>query len=137
MMDVIEALIGFLKADAGVAALASTRIYGAVLQRDEIKQMPRKTAVLRYAGGIEHNRFSPIAEPRVDIWSYGETDYEAGRLDRAIYDALKGLDRKTTNNTLLHGVALSGGPLMMHDSETEWPARVRSVTVYADERSTV
>lgn len=137
MTDVLDALIVFIKADSEVMILAGDRIYGAELPRDETKNMPRKVAVLTEAGGIERNRFLPIAEPRIDIWSYGETYHEAGKLDRAIYQALKDLDRQTTDDVLLHGVALSGGPHSMRDSETGWPLKVRSVTVSADERSTV
>ena len=136
MMDIISALLSFLKADTAVAALADTRIYAAELPRAEIESMPQKIAVLRYAGGVERNRFLPIAEPRIDILSFGETYHEAGKLDRAIYAALKALNRETVDNVLLHGIALSGGPLMLRDSDTGSPYQARSITVTADERST-
>jgi len=135
MTDILKALIVFLKADSDVTALAGERVYGNEIPPEEFEQrQPHKLALIVQSGGIERNRFLPIAEPRFDVWSFGETYYEAGKLDRAIYDALKALDRKTADNVLLHGIALSGGPFQVRDDRTNWPAKWRSITVSADER---
>lgn len=136
MTDIMAATIAFLKTDTGIAAEVGDRIFGGELPTSENEYMPRKVIVLTYAGGIERNRFLPIAEPRIDIWSYGETYHEAARLDRVVYQAFKDLDRKTVADTLLHGAALSGGPNSLRDGETGWHVMMRSIVVTADERST-
>lgn len=136
MTDIIAALITFLNADDDITALVNERIYAGELPRSETEYMPRKVVVLRYSGGIEDNSFVPVARPRVDITSYGESYHEAGKVDRAVYTALKAMDRQTTDTVLLHGVALSGGPIMLKDPQTNWPYQWRSATVTADERNT-
>ena len=137
MTDIIAALRSFLLLNGAVAPLVDNRIYAGELPKDETPHMPLKAIVLRYAGGIESNTFVPITRPRIDITSYGETYHEAGTVDRAVYDALKALDRQTVDGVLLHGVALSGGPIMLKDPQTNWPYQWRSITVTADERNTV
>ena len=136
MTDIIAALLSFLNADDDVAALVNGRIYAGELPRSETEHMPRKVAVLRYSGGIEDNSFVPVSRPRIDITSYGESYHEAGKVDRAIFSALKALDRQTVDTVLLHGIALSGGPIMLKDPQTGWPYQWRSTTVTADERNT-
>jgi len=137
MTDIIAAVRRFLLLDEAVPPLVNNRIYAGELPKGQTPDMPRKAIVLRYAGGIETNSFVPIARPRIDITSYGETYHEAGKVDRAVYAALKALDRQTVNGVLLHGIAISGGPLMLKDPQTGWPYQWRSITVTADERNTV
>ena len=137
MTDIIAAVRSYLLLDAVVPSLVDDRVYAGELPKGETPHMPRKAIVLRYAGGIESNSFVPITRPRIDITSYGETYHEAGTVDRAVYDALKALDRQTVDGVLLHGVALSGGPVMLKDPQTSWPYQWRSITVTADERNTV
>lgn len=137
MIDILAALLVFLEADVNVSTQVGTRIYAGELPRNEVDFMPRKAAVIRYSGGIDNNSFVPLARPRVDITSYGATYFEAGEVDRAIYTALKELDRETVDNVLLHGVALSGGPMMLKDPQAGWPYQWRSAVVTADERETL
>lgn len=132
--DVITSLIVFLQNDYEVDALVDGRIYGDNLPQREIENMPRKCAVLMEAGGLQNNDYLPLRQPRVDIYSYGETYYEAGKLDRAIYKALKDLNRKKVDNTLMHGVALSGGAYSLRDNDTGWPMKMRAITVSIDDR---
>ena len=137
MTDIIAAVRKYLLLDATVAPLVNDRVYAGELPKEQTPDMPRKAIVLRYAGGIEANTFVPIARPRIDITAYGETYHEAGRVDRAAYTALKKLDRQNVNGVLLHGIAISGGPLMLKDPQTNWPYQWRSITVTADERNIV
>lgn len=134
MTDVITSMIIFLQNDSGVSALAAERIFGDDLPESEIENMPRKAAVLMEAGGLQTNDYVPIRKPRIDIYSYGETYHEAGKLDRAIYQALKDLKREKVDNSLLHGVALSGGAFSLRDKDTGWPMKMRAVTVSIDNR---
>lgn len=137
MTDILAALIVFLKADPDVAEQVGLRIYGGELPRGEVNDMPRKVAVIRYSGGMENNSFVPLAKPRVDITSYGATYFEAGEVDRTIYSALKALDRQSVDDVLLHGAAMSGGPMMLRDPNTGWPYQWRSTVITADEREII
>jgi hypothetical protein len=91
--------------------------------------------VITYAGGMEKRGTDPIGRPRVDAYSYGTSYHVAGQVDRAVYDALKAVQRQKVGEVLIHGVALSGGPIPMRDTEAGWPVFVRSMSVSADERA--
>ena len=135
MTDVLAALRTVLLADPDVAALCSTRIFAAELPQAEAVNMPRKCVVIVFAGGFERMATDPIVRPRVDVFSYGATVFEAGQVDRAIYDALKALSRETVGEALIHSVALAGGPIMLRDGDAGWPVMVRSMSVSHDERA--
>ena len=134
MIDVISALIVFLKENYKVKELAGEKIFGDELPSEEIENMPQKCVVIMESGGIERRGYLPLSDPRIDIYCYGETYFEAGKLDRAIYEALKNMIRETTNNTLLHGATLSSGALSMRDKDTGWRMKMRSATVSIDDR---
>jgi len=129
-IDAIEAVRSVLLEDAALADL-TTYIYGAEFPDDEAMNMPRKCVVLAGAGGLQDNGTVDIVKPRIDIYSYGETYKQAGRVDRAIYDVLKHLARKTINGVLLHSVACGSGPYQVKHAGTGWPAVWRSYQVTA------
>jgi hypothetical protein len=135
MIDVLAALRTVLLADDGVAALCGTRVWAAELPKAEVTNMPRANVVLAHAGGFERMATDPRVRPRVDVYSYGETFFSAGQLDRAVYDALKALRRRKVGEALIHGVALAGGPIQLRDSDAGWPVLVTSVSVATDERA--
>jgi len=135
MTNVLSALVLFLRNNPAVNELAEQRIYEAELPRKENQYMPRKAVVISPAGGFVFTRDLPLVTPRFDTWSYGENFYEAHRLDRAVYDALKSITRVVSNKVLLHSVALAGGPNQYRDPNTDWPAMIRSISVSADERT--
>lgn len=135
MTDTLKAIIAFLNTSADVVALVGARIYGDEVPQAELqRQEPRKFVVIESAGGIDQTYYKRITRPRFDVWAFGETYYEAGRVERAVFEALKLLDRVTISNTLLHGVTLSGGPMIDRHPATSWPAKWRAVVVFADER---
>lgn len=125
--DIVAALVAVLAADAGVAGLAAARVYGIELPAADAAAMPVKAVVLRPSGGV-----SPVAgyvehtAQRVDAYAYGETPYEAARLDRAVFAALKPLRRSTAGGVLVHWVSEAGGYLSFRDPDTDWPAVFRS-----------
>jgi hypothetical protein len=96
--------------------------------------MPRKCVVIVAAGGLQVTHSDSLVNPRFDIWSYGETPYEAGVLDGMVYDVLQAIERRSIAGVLLHSAGLSGGPLGLRDPDTDWPYKVRSINVTADER---
>ena len=138
MQDILDALITYFKGVSGVSTLVSTRVYGADLPDDEIENMPRQTAVLKYAGGPESVRSHNVQRVRVDVLSYGDGFKQAVAVDHAIADAAHDLSREepSGSSTLIHSVGY-GGPIQLREPETGWPYVVRTLLVIADERVTV
>lgn len=128
-VDPLEVMIAYLESVSDVTDLCAGRIYGGPVPRDEVRNMPRKVVTIRESGGIETNDAREIASARMDVRSYGETYKEAGKLDLAVYAALKEASRVTQSSALLHSVGLSGGPVMARDATTQWPYKWRSCTV--------
>ena len=136
MQDVVEALITYLGTVSGVTDLVSTRIWGGDLPESEVTNMPRKNLVIRGSGGPEEMRTARIQRQRVDIFSYGESYYQAGRVDRAVADALLDIARTVANSTLLHSVAY-GGHLFLKIPDSGWEYVMRSALVVVGETATV
>jgi hypothetical protein len=127
MTDVIAALVAFLKADGGVAALVGTRVYGIELPAGEAAPMPEKALVLRPSGGAALVAgYAGLSAQRIDAFAYGETPYEAARVDLAVYPALKQLRRAVAASVLVHWVTDAGGYSSFRDPATDWPAVFRS-----------
>lgn len=131
MVDVIPALISFLKADAAVAALVGTRVFGAEVPAGETASQPRKAIILRQGGGTSEDSYLPLGIPRIDLHAHGETPYEARRVRRAAHTALKALQREvitgvTDGDVLLHHLNASGGPVDLRFPETDWPVVIES-----------
>lgn len=134
MIDITIGLMEILKSYISVSDLIEDRVYGEELPRDEIKNMPRKNVVIVSAGGFETTKTTPTVNRRFDIWCYGETKYEASKLDLVVYDAVKNIERVSVINMLIHSAGLSGGPIPYTDPETGWSAMIHSINVTADER---
>jgi len=128
MVDYVKALIDYLKADASVSALVGTRVYGGELPVDEIDNQPRKAIVIVLSGGESENDYRGVARPSVDIYCYGENYYEAGEVDRAVYDALKSIDRESVGTVLIHSVVVSGGAIQLRD-DLGWAIMWRGYTL--------
>lgn len=135
MTDVLVAVRTVLVTDAEVARLSEDRVYAYELPKAQAQYMPRPCVVAIFAGGFERAATDPIVRPRVDVYSYGATYQAAAEVDRAVYDAMKAIRRRRVGEVLIHGVALSGGPLPMRDTDAGWPVFVRSLSVAADERA--
>jgi len=134
--DPVKALRTDLLADAGVAALAATRVHGAELNRETNSVMPVKAVVIRKSGlgasGGNRSRVE-ISSPRVDVFCYGETPFEAARLDLAVYEYLKQMTPHVTNECYLLDAVLVSGPVDLREEDTSWPLVFRSYTVTAAE----
>jgi hypothetical protein len=133
VVDVVAALIDLLEADTTVDTLTSGRIYGNTMNGQVVAQMPAKCVIISHAPGREKNSYVQIAGPGVEVYAHGESFYEAGRVDRAVYDVLEAVDRKTINGVLIHGVAVSGGPNPIKHPETGWPIMMRAYRVSVSE----
>lgn len=134
--DPILALIAILKADAGVAALAGARVFGDELPASETATQPRKAIVVRSSGGpsLAAGSYLEHDSQRVDLLSYGETPFEAGRLRRAVFDTLKPLRRTVAAGALIHWVEPAGGWATERDPDAAWPAAFQSFQVFYAEQ---
>lgn len=119
--DGIGALIAYLKADATISALLSTRVYGLELPEADAESMPRKAIVINAAGGIDESSFIEAFKLRLDFFCYGETPFEAWEVYRTLQTVLKQMDRNVISSTLLFSVIHSAGPFSSRDQRTEWP----------------
>lgn len=139
--DSLEALVGILKADATVAALVGTRVYGYELPRartdaqEQSTTGPLKSIVVAPSGGANSEANLPIERRRVDTYCYGETLYQADRVRRAVYAALKGIDRTTQDSIVVYACTPAGGAITGRDPETDWPVHWNSWQVTADTRT--
>ncbi len=128
--DPIEALVTLLAADAGVAALAGTRVFGVELPRAEADAMPRKSLLLRPAPAIQRPIDTvPLDRIAVDVFAYGETPYQAAALSRAAHLALKAMRRSVVGSALLLAAWRVGGPIVIRDPSKDWPAQVETWAV--------
>lgn len=120
--DPIEGLTTFLKADVDVAALTEGRVFGEELPVNQTAAMPRKCIVVESSGGAGAfgRAYQDYGDVRVDVRYYGETPYEARKLQRAGYGALKHLRRSPHAGVLLHWASRSGGPMNLRDPDADW-----------------
>ena len=134
MTDFLTALRGFLLANSDVVALVSKSVYVLSLPKDEIALGPHKVVVLIAAGGSMGDAKRTVAEARVDLVCFGETDYDAMQLDMVVAEAVKWMNRAYYNGVLLHNATVSGGPIQARDPEILWPCMRRQAMIRADER---
>jgi len=134
-VDIIAALRKLLLSETGVTDY-TTVIGGAELPEDEIENMPQQAIVLHGSGGPQEEGTVDIVKPRVDVFCYGKTYVEAGEVDRAVFDVLKHLSRRTINGVLLHSVACGGGPIQAKHAGTGWPIQWRSYQITASDIET-
>ena len=133
MTDFLSALRSYLLAQKAITDLCERRVYAMALPADEIKYMPRKAVVLVASGG-EFRGSRVTGRPRIDAVCYGETDFDAAKMERPVAQALKELQRETYNGVLLHNATVADGPFQARDPETFWPAMRRQAIIRVDER---
>jgi hypothetical protein len=120
-IDFADSLVGFLRADGAVNALASTRVYAAELPVSEAATMPRYAVVVEPLGGSGPASQTPTWSPRLDITCYGATPKQARMLWFALAQALQDLRRAVYAGCLLHSAIPLMGPLQTRHPETHWP----------------
>lgn len=130
--DVIAGLVAYLKADAGVSGLAGTRVFGLELPGGQAGAMPRHAVVLQASGGVSLTAGSYVEHDtqRVDAFSYGATPFQAERLRRAVFDALKPLRRAVAAGVLIHWVEPAGGWSTLRDPDGHWPVAFQSFQAF-------
>lgn len=135
--DITSALILLLQAEAGVSALAGSRVYGLELPRHEAAHMPRPLIVIEPTGGImpPYTQSLRLDAARIDTYCFGETPMRAMELRRAVRLALRGVSRLRVGSTLLHWVRPAGGYASGRDPQTGWPRVWESWSVLAAEQA--
>jgi hypothetical protein len=142
MMDVLQATIDLLKADAGVQALvtngepagATYRVYGQELPQDQVASMPRHAVVLRRVPGIGGAKGTVRLEEGVLAAAcYGETFADAEELRGAVRDCLRNMTRRIVSETLLHSFEPATAPTPQREPDTKWPVIVEDWTFLASE----
>lgn len=74
-----------------------------------------------------------VGDHRVDVMSFGENPYEADRLHRAVYGALKQMRRNVQGQAMLHWAKPSSTGTALRDPDTEWPYTLSSWQVLVAE----
>lgn len=135
--DLLAALVAYLRADAGVAALAGQRVYALELPPEEAANMPRHAVVLSPSGGFvpDYTHSLRLDSARVDVFSYGATPFEAMRLRRAVRAALRNLERVKQGSVLIHWALPAGGFADERDPHVRWPRVFESFSVLAAEQA--
>lgn len=122
MPDPVKALMSVLAANADVAALVSTRVFGGELPESQATSMPRLCLVVTHAGGGHFGTsWQNYTDLRFDVFSYGATRHEAAQLWRAVHRALKGLRHTVSASVRLHWARQAGGPIPLRDPDTDDP----------------
>lgn len=135
--DLIKALIAILAADADVAALAGSRIYGDELAPGESASQPRHAVVLRKSGGasIMGRSYVDHDTQRVDAFSYGATPFEAERLGRRVHGVFKSARRQVAGGVLVHWIEIAGGLVGERDRDADWPRFFQSYQAFYAEQA--
>lgn len=93
--DPIKDIRDLLLADAGVAALAGTRVFHSELPESESTLMPRQAVVVAQAGGPGRPKTLKVRTTRLDTICYGATLYESYELHLAVREALETMSRRS------------------------------------------
>jgi len=129
-VEIITPLIEVLKADGVVSGLVSDRVFGKELPRPETDAMPRKAVVIQASGGVPlTGGFAEITSQRFDAISYGETPFEATKVENAVFAVFKRLRRQVISGVLLHWIEDAGGFTSGRDADADWPLDARSYQV--------
>ncbi len=126
------ALRTFLLADAGVSALVGTRVFVIELPPAQAVSMPRQCIVIKPSGGpaFQPGSYIDHAYQTLDVFSYGETPFEADEVRDAVTDALRLLRRDLTGTTLIHWVQPAGGWASNRDPDADWPYGLQSFQAF-------
>lgn len=136
--DSKAAVIAFLLADADVITQVADRVYGDELTRDESGNILGKSVVVSPSGGSPPSYTQgtlPVEAQRLDLICYGETGFEAEAVRRAVFGALKDIDRTKIAGVLIHWANPAGGVATGRDPDTDWPFKWDSWQVLTDTRA--
>lgn len=130
--DLLAALVALLKEQANVAALVGDRVFGEELPADEAAAMPRAAIVVVKSGGpsLTGRTYAEHDVQRVDLFAYGATPFEAGRLMGHASLAMRRTRRSVWANVLIHSIDSAGGATGARDPDAAWPRAFQSFQVF-------
>ena len=136
MRDLMRALRTLALGESDITDLVGTHVYVNSIPTSVIEDAdtfhPPKILVLRQAGGSGSEDLLPTVDQSVNALCYGETDLEARKVRRAVYQVFKYLSREIHNDVLIHHINPTGGPIPSVDPDIVWPAVAQGYTVKAD-----
>lgn len=111
--------------DPATTIASADRVYRNRIPESDIEVAhtfhPPKSIVLRLAGGFGKKDSTAIDTPRLQVLCYGESDYEADRLRRAVWTRFVQLDREEFAEMLIHTINPASGALPLVDPDISWP----------------
>lgn len=129
--DLTAGLVAYLKTPAVLHQLVQGRVFGGELPAAQTETMPRKALVVSASGGISlmGASFIEADTQRVDLFAYGETPIEAGRVMAEAALAMRRLRRSIHAGVLIHWANPAGGAIPGREPQTEWPRQFQSFQV--------
>ena len=119
-----------------IFALVEDRVYVNQIPAADIKKAdvkhPPKMLVIRMGGGGGKADLLPLVDRVIICNCYGEDDFEAERVQRAVEQRFTMLDREIVDNVLIHHINPTGGPLPNVEPDLVWPIISQSFTTTAD-----
>ena len=88
--------------------------------------------VLREAGGSGKADLLPIENVSLTALCYGEDDFEAAKVLRALVQFFLYLKRRIVDGVLFHHFNATGGATPLVDPDIVWPAVAQGFTFTAD-----
>jgi hypothetical protein len=124
--DPVAEIRELLIADANVASLAGTRVYGGGLADSARVGMPQATVVLKPAGGPGRRGYQKWRVTRIDTLCYAATLEESEQLHRYVRDVMENMNRPSP--TLFSAEVSSDGANAI-DPVEQWPVCFASYLV--------
>jgi len=129
--DLTGGVVAYLKTSGVLHGLIAGRVFGGELPPKETAAMPRKALVVAASGGVSLTGASFIEADtgRIDLFAFGETPLEAGRVMAEAALAMRRLRRSIHAGVLLHWANPAGGAISGREPQTEWPRQFQSFQV--------
>ena len=118
-----------------IFSLVGARIHVNEIPREEVEEAdtrhPPKILVIRNGGGGAKQDVLPLVDSTVITLCYGETDEEADKVLRAVYQRFTLLMRELHEGVLIHHINPTGGIIPSVEPDLVWPVLAQSYTVKA------
>ena len=138
MRDVMIALRTMCLEEDSIFGLVADRIWVNKIPRADVEAAdtfhPPKMLVLRMAGGSGKTDLLAIDKPLISTLCYGEDDYQANRVRRAVWEFFVSTARVISEGTLIHDINPTGGAIPNTEPDLVWPVIAQTYTVLADVR---
>ncbi len=135
-LDDMAALRNLVLSDVGVFSTTNGRVYINGIPESVIElQDPRyaqKILVLRQAGGSGKADLLPTENVSITALCYGEDDFEADKVLRALVQFFLYLKRRIVDGVLFHHFNATGGTIPLVDPDIVWHGVAQGFTFMAD-----